>query len=112
MLVDEVGFIPIDWVVIARRNQSSNTGLWAHRARQHNFYLRGHKHLLLMRKPQDAGGALRGRPRHPDRTRQRHPPPGSQRLTQPLRTNGYEPLSSRLAALYVVPTDVPTRMSF
>ena len=52
MLVDDVGFIPIDWVVIARRNQSSNTGLWAHRARQHNFYLRGHKHLLLMRKPE------------------------------------------------------------
>ena len=52
MLVDHVGFIPIDWVVVARRNQSSNTGLWAYRARQHNFYLRGHKHLLLMRKPE------------------------------------------------------------
>ena len=52
MLVDEVGFIPIDWIVVARRNQSSNTGLWAYRARQHNFYLRGHKHLLLMRKPE------------------------------------------------------------
>lgn len=52
MLVDEVGFIPIDWVVVARRNQSSNTGLWAYRARQHNFYLRGHKHLILVRKPE------------------------------------------------------------
>ena len=52
MLVDHVGFIPIDWIVVARRNQSSNTGLWAYRARQHNFYLRGHKHLLLMRKPE------------------------------------------------------------
>ena len=52
MLAEEVGFIPIDCIVIARRNQSSNTGLWAHRARQHNFYLRGHKYLLLMRKPE------------------------------------------------------------
>lgn len=51
MLVDEVGFIPTEWVVVARRNQSSNTGLWAYRARQHNFYLRGHKHLILVRKP-------------------------------------------------------------
>ncbi len=52
MLVDDVGFIPIDWIVVARRNQSSNTGLWAYRARHHNFYLRGHKHLLLVRKPE------------------------------------------------------------
>ena len=52
MLVDRIGFIPVDWVVVARRNQSSNTGLWAYRARHHNFYLRGHKHLLLMRKPE------------------------------------------------------------
>ena len=52
MLVDEVGFIPTEWVVVARRNQSSNTGLWAYRARQHNFYLRGHKHLMLVRKPE------------------------------------------------------------
>ncbi len=52
MLVDEVGFIPTEWVIVARRNQSSNTGLWAYRARQHNFYLRGHKHLLLVRKPE------------------------------------------------------------
>ena len=52
MLVDELGFIPVDWIVVARRNQSSNTGLWAYRARRHNFYLRGHKHLILVRKPQ------------------------------------------------------------
>jgi len=52
MLVDDVGFIPTEWVIVARRNQSSNTGLWAYRARQHNFYLRGHKHLLLVRKPE------------------------------------------------------------
>ncbi len=51
MLVDDVGFIPTEWVIVARRNQSSNTGLCAYRARRHNFYLRGHKHLLLVRKP-------------------------------------------------------------
>lgn len=52
MLVDDVGFIPTEWVIVARRNQSSNTGLWAYRARQHNFYLRGHKHLIIVRKPE------------------------------------------------------------
>ena len=52
MLVDDLGFIPTEWVIVARRNQSSNTGLWAYRARQHNFYLRGHKHLILVRKPE------------------------------------------------------------
>ena len=52
MLVNDIGFIPIDWIIVARRNQSSNTGLWAYRAREHNFYLRGHKHLLLIRKPE------------------------------------------------------------
>ena len=52
MLVDDIGYIPIDWVIVARRNQSSNTGLWAYRARHHNFYLRGHKHLILVRKPE------------------------------------------------------------
>ena len=52
MLVDDVGFIPVDHVIVTRRNQSSNTGLWHHRALRHNFYLRGFKHLLLMRKPE------------------------------------------------------------
>lgn len=60
MLVDDVGFIPIDWIVVTRRNQSSNTGLWAYRARKHNFYLRGHKHLLLMRKPQRRAAQISG----------------------------------------------------
>ncbi len=52
MLVDDIGFIPTEWVIVARRNQSSNTGLWAYRARKHNFYLRGHKHLIIVRKPE------------------------------------------------------------
>ena len=34
------------------RNQSSNTGLWHYRALKHNFYLRGYKHLFIVRKPE------------------------------------------------------------
>ena len=50
MLVDNVGFEPVDLVCVARRNQSSNTGLWHYRARKFNFYLRGFKHLILAKK--------------------------------------------------------------
>jgi DNA modification methylase len=46
-------FETVDIICIARRNQSSNTGLWANRARRHNFYLRGFKYLFIMRKPQE-----------------------------------------------------------
>ena len=52
MLVDGTGFIPVDKIVVARRNQSSNTGIWHYRARKHNFYLRGHKDLIIVRKPE------------------------------------------------------------
>ena len=51
LLVDGTGFIPVDKIVVARRNQSSNTGIWHYRARKHNFYLRGHKDLIIVRKP-------------------------------------------------------------
>jgi DNA modification methylase len=44
-------FDTVDIVCIARRNQSSNTGIWANRARRFNFYLRGFKYLFIMRKP-------------------------------------------------------------
>jgi len=50
MLVSKVGFEPVDLVCVARRNQSSNTGLWHYRARKFNFYLRGFKHLIIVRK--------------------------------------------------------------
>lgn len=43
-------FEPVDLVAVARRNQSSNTGMWHNRAIRHNFYLRGFKHLLIFRK--------------------------------------------------------------
>ena len=52
MLVDGVGFIPVDAICVTRRNQSSNTKLWQYRALKHNFYLRGYKHLFIVRKPE------------------------------------------------------------
>lgn len=51
MLVDNIGFEPIDLICVARRNQSSNTGVWHYRAKKFNFFLRGFKYLLLVRKP-------------------------------------------------------------
>ncbi|MGF3521557.1 MAG: TRM11 family SAM-dependent methyltransferase, partial [Candidatus Bathyarchaeia archaeon] len=44
-------FETVDIICVARRNQSSNTGIWANRARRFNFYLRGFKYLFIMRKP-------------------------------------------------------------
>ncbi|MBI5875513.1 MAG: methyltransferase domain-containing protein [Deltaproteobacteria bacterium] len=44
-------FEPIDIVCLTRHNQTSNTQIWHHRARQFNFYLRGFKDLFIMRKP-------------------------------------------------------------
>ena len=46
-------FDTVDIICITRRNQSSNTGIWANRARRFNFYLRGFKYLFIMRKPQN-----------------------------------------------------------
>jgi len=43
-------FEPIDIICITRRGQTSHTGLWFNRARRHNFFLRGFKYLLVMRK--------------------------------------------------------------
>jgi len=44
-------FDTVDIVCIARRGQSSHTGMWYNRARRFNFYLRGFKYLFIMRKP-------------------------------------------------------------
>ena len=52
MLTEQIGFIPVDAICVTRRNQSSNTGLWHYRALKHNFYLRGYKHLFIVRKPE------------------------------------------------------------
>jgi DNA modification methylase len=44
-------FDTVDTICVVRRGQTSNTGLWYNRARRFNFYLRGFKYLLIMRKP-------------------------------------------------------------
>jgi DNA modification methylase len=43
-------FEPLDIICVSRRNQSSNTGVWQNRARRFNFYLRGFKYLIIVRK--------------------------------------------------------------
>jgi len=43
-------FEPVDIICVSRRSQSSNTGAWQNRARRFNFYLRGFKYLLIVRK--------------------------------------------------------------
>lgn len=53
MLVDNVGFEPIDIICVARRNQSSHTAVWHYRAKKFNFFLRGFKYLLLVKKPKE-----------------------------------------------------------
>lgn len=44
-------FEPVDIICVARRGQASNTSLWHNRARRFNFFLRGSKYLIIMRKP-------------------------------------------------------------
>ncbi len=44
-------FMPVDVICVSRRNQTSNTGIWHRRAIEFNFYLRGFKHLFIMKKP-------------------------------------------------------------
>ena len=53
MLTDGIGFEAVDLICVTRRNQSSNTGIWHYRAVKHNFYLRGFKNLIIVRKPED-----------------------------------------------------------
>lgn len=45
-------FETLDIICVARRSQTSNTGIWYNRALRFNFYLRGFKYLFIMRKPQ------------------------------------------------------------
>jgi hypothetical protein len=47
-------FDTVDVICVARRGQTSNTGIWYNRAIRFNFYLRGFKYLFLMRKPVEA----------------------------------------------------------
>ncbi len=43
-------FEPVDMICVSRRSQSSNTGAWQNRAIRFNFYLRGFKYLIIVRK--------------------------------------------------------------
>jgi hypothetical protein len=38
-----------------KKNQYSNTPFWHSKALQHNFYLRGFKHLIIVRKSDKKG---------------------------------------------------------
>ncbi|HCJ67105.1 MAG TPA: DNA methylase, partial [Elusimicrobia bacterium] len=43
-------FEPVDIICVVRRGQTSNTPLWHNRALRFNFFLRGFKYLLIVRK--------------------------------------------------------------
>ncbi len=43
-------FTPVDIICVTRHNQRSNTPIWHDRAKKYNFYLRGFKYLLIMKK--------------------------------------------------------------
>lgn len=43
-------FIPVDIVCVTRHNQTSNTFIWHERAKRYNFYLRGFKYLIIVKK--------------------------------------------------------------
>jgi DNA modification methylase len=43
-------FKPVDLICVSRRHQSSNTPFWHEKAKKYNFFLRGFKHLFIMRK--------------------------------------------------------------
>ncbi len=64
ILTDEVRFEPVDLIFVARRNQISNTGIWHYRAVKHNFFLRGFKNLIIVRKPEDGTAARNGASKH------------------------------------------------
>lgn len=43
-------FEPVEIICVTRRGQHSNTVVWHNRARRFNFYLRGFKYLIIVRK--------------------------------------------------------------
>jgi len=54
-------FEPVDIICVSRRSQSSNTGVWQNRARRFNFYLRGFKYLIIVRKNSSISEPIQGR---------------------------------------------------
>lgn len=63
ILTEKVGFEPVDLICVNRSNQSSNTGIWHYRAQKFNFFLRGFKYLLIMKKPDGLKVDLDSRPK-------------------------------------------------
>lgn len=57
-------FEPVDIICVSRRGQHSNTSVWYNRARRFNFYLRGFKYLIIVRKTSNK--VSRGRARKVD----------------------------------------------
>jgi DNA modification methylase len=53
-------FETVDIICVVRRGQASHTALWYNRARRFNFFLRGFKYLLVMKK-------LSGKPVKPEK---------------------------------------------
>lgn len=43
-------FKPVDVICVVRHNQRSNTKIWHDRAKKYNFFLRGFKHLIIVKK--------------------------------------------------------------
>ena len=43
-------FTPVDIICVTRHNQRSNTPIWHERAKKYNFFLRGFKYLIIMKK--------------------------------------------------------------
>jgi len=54
-------FEPVEIICVARRSQYSNTGMWHNRARRFNFYLRGFKYLIIVRKTDKKSDSQRSR---------------------------------------------------
>jgi DNA modification methylase len=52
-------FDTVDVICVVRRGQSSHTGVWHYRAKKFNFYLRGFKYLLIMRKPEPTASKIK-----------------------------------------------------
>jgi len=49
---------PVDTIVVVRHNDRSANPMWSHRARKHNFFLRGFKYLFILRKKGRKGGSV------------------------------------------------------
>ena len=54
-------FEPVEIICITRRGQHSNTVVWHNRARRFNFYLRGFKYLIIVRKHSGKSEPSQGR---------------------------------------------------